>query len=147
MNFDKIAIVLVDTQLPENIGLVARSMYNFGFNDLRLVNPKIEWPSEKALAVSVDAKSIIEKAKVYGTLRESLKGVNLSIGYTARQRDMSKQFSDNIAMVSEINENKYNENIAIIFGGESSGLTNDHLSLITRCATTVSYTHLRAHET
>ena len=42
MNFDKIAIVLVDTQLPENIGLVARSMYNFGFNDLRLVNPKIE---------------------------------------------------------------------------------------------------------
>lgn len=135
MNFDKIAIVLVDTQLPENIGLVARSMYNFGFNDLRLVNPKIEWPSEKALAVSVDAKSIIEKAKVYGTLRESLKGVNLSIGYTARQRDMSKQFSDNIAMVSEINENKYNENIAIIFGGESSGLTNDHLSLITRCAT------------
>ena len=41
MNFDKIAIVLVDTQLPENIGLVARSMYNFGFNDLRLVNPKM----------------------------------------------------------------------------------------------------------
>ena len=76
MNFDKIAIVLVDTQLPENIGLVARSMYNFGFNDLRLVNPKIEWPSEKALAVSVDAKSIIEKAKVYGTLRESLKAVS-----------------------------------------------------------------------
>ena len=34
MNFDKISIILVDTQLPENVGLVARSMYNFGFTNL-----------------------------------------------------------------------------------------------------------------
>ena len=55
MNFDKISIILVDTQLPENVGLVARSMYNFGFTNLKLVSPKLEWPSEKALAV--DRKS------------------------------------------------------------------------------------------
>ena len=65
MSLNNISIILVDTQLPENIGLVARSMYNFGFSDLRLVNPKLDWPSEKAHAVSVDAKLIIESAKVY----------------------------------------------------------------------------------
>ena len=41
MNFDKISIILVDTQLPENVGLVARSMYNFGFTNLNLVSPKL----------------------------------------------------------------------------------------------------------
>ena len=37
MNFDKISIILVDTQLPENVGLVSLSMYNFGFTNLKLV--------------------------------------------------------------------------------------------------------------
>ena len=63
MNFDKISIILVDTQLPENVGLVARSMYNFGFTNLKLVSPKLEWPSEKALAVAVDAKNIDENIR------------------------------------------------------------------------------------
>ena len=92
---------MVDTQLPENIGLVARSMYNFGFSDLRLVNPKLDWPSEKAHAVSVDAKSIIESAKVYTTLREALSDSTLSIAYTARKRDMSKQFTDNKSIIKD----------------------------------------------
>ena len=89
MNFDKISIILVDTQLPENVGLVARSMYNFGFTNLKLVSPKLKWPSEKALAVAVDAKHIVENVKVYSSLREALSDTNYSIGYTARLRDMS----------------------------------------------------------
>ena len=99
MSSNNISIILVDTQLPENIGLVARSMYNFGFSDLRLVNPKLDWPSEKAHAVSVDAKSIIERAKVYTTLREAISDSTLSIAYTARKRDMSKQFTDNKSII------------------------------------------------
>ena len=135
MNFDKISIILVDTQLPENVGLVARSMYNFGFNNLKLVSPKLEWPSEKALAVAVDAKNIVENIKVYSSLREALSDTNYSIGYTARLRDMSKQFSDNSKIISEIKEQKINDIIGVVFGGEASGLTNDHLSLITKCVT------------
>ena len=135
MNFDKISIILVDTQLPENVGLVARSMYNFGFTNLKLVSPKLEWPSEKAHAVAVDAKNIVENIKVYSSLREALSDSNYSIGYTARLRDMSKQFSDNSKIISEIKEQKINDSIGVVFGGEASGLTNDHLSLITKCVT------------
>ena len=60
---------------------------------------------------------------------------NYSIGYTARLRDMSKQFSDNSKIISEIKEQKINDSIGVVFGGEASGLTNDHLSLITKCVT------------
>ena len=135
MSLNNISIILVDTQLPENIGLVARSMYNFGFSDLRLVKPKLDWPSEKAHAVSVDAKSIIESAKVYTTLREAISDSTLSIAYTARKRDMSKQFTDNKSIIKEIHDERSNDKLAVVFGGEASGLTNDHLSLVTRCVT------------
>ena len=108
MSSNNISIILADTQLPENIGLVARSMYNFGFSDLRLVNPKLDWPSEKAHAVSVDAKSIIESTKVYSTLREALSDSTLSIAYTARKRDMSKQFTDNKSIIKEIHDEHNN---------------------------------------
>ncbi len=135
MSLNNISIILVDTQLPENIGLVARSMYNFGFSDLRLVNPKLDWPSEKVHAVSVDAKSIIESTKIYTTLREALSDSTLSIAYTARKRDMSKQFTDNKSIIKEIHDEHNNDKLAVVFGGEASGLTNDHLSLVTRCVT------------
>ena len=102
-------------------------MYNFGFTNLKLVSPKLEWPSEKAHAVAVDAKNIVENIKVYSSLREALSDTNYSIGYTARLRDMSKQFSDNSKIISEIKNQKINDSIGVVFGGEASGLTNDHL--------------------
>ena len=63
--FKNISIILVDVQLPENIGLVARSMFNFGITNLILVNPKISLPSEKAEAVAVDAVDLVKNAKIY----------------------------------------------------------------------------------
>ena len=45
-------IILKDPQLPENIGMCARSMFNYGFSDLRIINPKNAWPSEKAMSSS-----------------------------------------------------------------------------------------------
>ena len=92
MYLKNLSIILVDTQLPENIGLVARSMFNFGFEKLKLVNPKVDWPNEKALAVSVDASSIIENASIYSSLREALNDETYSIAFTARKRDMNKEF-------------------------------------------------------
>ena len=69
MSQSNISIILVDTQLPENVGLSSRAMFNFGIEDLRIVSPKLEWPSEKAHAVSVDSYSIIDNAKVYKDLK------------------------------------------------------------------------------
>ena len=67
----KPTIILVDTQLAENIGLAARAMYNFGLANLFLVRPKIEWPSEKAAAVSVDALPIINNVKSVDELQNA----------------------------------------------------------------------------
>ena len=122
MSHLKPTIILVDTQLAENIGLAARAMYNFGLVDLFLVRPKIEWPSEKAAAVSVDA------------LREALVGIQYSYAFTARRREMDKREISNEEAIKKIvlNENQ-NTNIAIVFGGEQSGLTNDDLSLVSEC--------------
>lgn len=134
MSHLKPTIILVDTQLAENIGLAARAMYNFGLVDLFLVRPKIEWPSEKAAAVSVDALPIINNAKCFDSLREALVGIQYSYAFTARRREMDKREISNEEAIKKIvlNENQ-NTNIAIVFGGEQSGLTNDDLSLVSEC--------------
>ena len=48
---------------------------------------------------------------------------------------MSKQFTDNKSIIKEIHDERSNDKLAVVFGGEASGLTNDHLSLVTRCVT------------
>ncbi|RUX65257.1 TrmH family RNA methyltransferase, partial [Mesorhizobium sp. M7A.F.Ca.CA.004.08.2.1] len=54
------AIILVEPQLGENIGMVARAMANFGLSELRLVNPRDGWPSEKARAAASRADHVID---------------------------------------------------------------------------------------
>ena len=58
-----ISIILVEPQLGENIGAAARAMKNFGFSDLRIVNPRDGWPNEKARSMSVGAIDVIEGRK------------------------------------------------------------------------------------
>ena len=60
-----ISIILVEPQLGENIGAAARAMKNFGFSDLRIVNPRDGWPNEKARSMSVGAIDVIEGANIY----------------------------------------------------------------------------------
>ena len=81
---ENISIILVDVQLPENIGLTARAMFNFGISNLRLVNPKVNLPSEKAEAVAVDAVDLVRNAQVYDVLREALDDFTYSFAFTAR---------------------------------------------------------------
>ena len=62
---NKFGFILVKPQLGEHIGACARSMKNFGFNKLHIVEPKINFPNHKAKATSVGAYDIIGKAKVF----------------------------------------------------------------------------------
>ena len=66
------AIVLVEPQLAENIGTTSRAMYNCGLTDLRLVNPRQDWLSSKALAASSGATNVLEAAQVYQSLEEAI---------------------------------------------------------------------------
>ena len=58
MSLKNIYLILVRPQMGENIGSVARAIKNFNIKDLRIVNPRCNWPNQKALATSVGAKDI-----------------------------------------------------------------------------------------
>lgn len=124
-------IVLVEPQLGENIGMVARAMANFGLAELRLVNPRDGWPSEPARAAASGADLVIDQARVYATAAEAVADLNLVVATTARSRDMTKRVLTPRRAAEEIRR-IYAESTArtgILFGREAKGLTNDEVAL------------------
>ena len=87
----KFGFILVKPQLGENIGACARSMKNFGFSKLHIVEPKINFPNHKAKATSVGAFDIINKAKVFDKIENAINPFNLIISLSARRRDINKK--------------------------------------------------------
>ena len=87
----KFGFILVKPQLGENIGACARSMKNFGFSKLYIVEPKINFPNHKAKATSVGAYDIINRAKVFDKVENAIKSFNIVISLSARQRDINKK--------------------------------------------------------
>ena len=123
---NKFGFILVKPQLGENIGACARSMKNFGFSKLYIVNPKINFPNHKAKATSVGAYDVINKAKVFNNIENAIKSFNLVISLSARQRDINKKHISLQEFQNIIKKKKYN--IGLMFGPEASGLSNRDLS-------------------
>ena len=124
---NKIGFILVKPQLPENIGFCARGLKNFGFKNLDLVNPKEEWPNKKAIATSVGAKDILRKTKVFNNIKNAINKYDIVYASSARKRDINKKHLSFNQFIKNINSNK-KKRIGIIFGPESSGLSNDDIS-------------------
>ncbi len=123
-------IVLVEPQLGENIGMVARAMANFGLVDLLIVNPRDGWPNEKAVSAASKADHVIERAQIFGTLEEALMGFHFVLATTARQRDMLKPVHGPQKAASELRQRHLRgEKTAILFGRERWGLNNDEITL------------------
>jgi len=80
MKTEQISIVLVEPQGPLNIGSVCRSMMNFGFSKLVLVNPQCDHLSGDALRMAVKTKRLLEEAVVVDTLADALKDVHCAFG-------------------------------------------------------------------
>ena len=118
--------ILVKPQLGENIGACARSMKNFGFSKLYIVDPKINFPNQKAKATSVGAFDIINKAKVFKNIERAIDPFNLIISLSARRRDINKKHIS-LNDFHNIIKRK-NLNIGLMFGPEASGLSNKDLS-------------------
>ena len=125
---NKFGFILIKPQLGENIGACARSMKNFGFRKLHIVEPKINFPNHKAKATSVGAYDIINSAKVYKNVEDAISKFNLIVSLSARRRDINKKHIS-LQDFQKILINKKSLNIGLMFGTEASGLSNKDLSL------------------
>jgi len=122
----KIRIVLVNTSHPGNIGGAARAIKNMGMSKLYLVAPK-EWPSDKAVWRASNAADILEDAVVVDTLDEAIADCGLVIGTSARERRIPWPLvTPRECGERAITESSQHE-IAIVFGREDRGLTNEEL--------------------
>lgn len=121
-----IRIVLVHTSHPGNIGSVARAMKNMGLSQLWLVSPK-EFPSERADWRAANADDLLRSARVVNTLDEALAGCGLVIGTSARDRRIPWPMFDPRQCASRALAEAAAHDVAIIFGREDRGLTNDEL--------------------
>jgi len=125
MSLKNIHFILVRPQIGENIGSVARAIKNFNITKLRLVNPRCEWPNQKAAATSVGAKDILKSTKIYKTLSNSVGDLDLVFATTSRIRKINKRIISVRDLKKKINKKN---KIGIVFGPESSGLSNDEVN-------------------
>ena len=120
-------IILVRPQLSENIGMTARAMDNFGFSKLSIVSPRDGWPSQKAESSAKHANKIINKAKIFNSLDDAISNHNMVIATSNRKRFLTKKTYNNFnLLIKKIIDFK---NIAILFGPENSGLSNQDIRL------------------
>ncbi|MDG4881285.1 RNA methyltransferase [Mesorhizobium sp. WSM4884] len=124
------AIILVEPQLGENIGMVARAMANFGLSELRLVNPRDGWPSEKARAAASRADHVIDATKVFDDLASAVADLNFVFATTARERDGFKPVRGPVEAGRALRAREQaGLRTGILFGRERFGLYNDEIGL------------------
>lgn len=118
-------IVLVHPRDPNNIGAAARAMKNFGFHELVVVAPY--QPVWDEAVSAVNAQDVLSRARVVGTLIEAIADCTLVIGTADRLRVEQKQ---NIYAPADLSREirDAGHRLAMVFGQEKHGLTNDDLS-------------------
>ena len=120
-------IILIKPQLGENIGACARSMKNFGLSKLSIVSPKFTFPNYKTKVTSVGAIDIIDKTKIFNSTEEAVNNFDIVISLSARKRDINKKHIGMRDFQKLIKKKKF-KNLGLMFGQESSGLSNKDLS-------------------
>jgi len=103
-------------------------MKNMGILDLALVEPK-EFPSDVATFRSKAAKDILEKASVHRSLAEAVSECELVVGTSARGRTVPWPVLNPREAAEEMHKSSRNGKVAIVFGREDRGLTNEELGL------------------
>jgi tRNA/rRNA methyltransferase len=124
------AIILVEPQLGENIGMVARAMANFGLSELRLVKPRDGWPNEKARAAASRADHVIDNVTVFEDLASAIADLNFVFATTARARDNFKPVRGPVEAGRALRGRfKAGQKTGILFGRERFGLYNEEVGL------------------
>ena len=133
LSLDKIRIVLSHTSHPGNIGAAARAMKTMGLSRLTLVNPK-RYPDNEAIARAAGAEDILVHAKVCESLDAALADTVLAVAISARHRNLGPAPMQAREAVTEILAQAMTGEVALVFGNETAGLSNDEVQ---RCQRTV----------
>jgi tRNA/rRNA methyltransferase len=129
-------VILVEPQLPENIGAAARAMANFGLSRLRLVNPRQAFPNARARVMAAGADRILDGAELYDSFAAAIADCSFVVGATARAHDQAKPVvgaAEAAALIAP--RVAAGENVAVAFGRERNGLENDEIALADRILT------------
>ena len=123
-------VVLVEPQLAVNIGTVVRAMKNMGLTRLRLVNPCPDVDLERTQIAAHRTTDIVEDILIFDTLAEALADCHRSVGLTARPRKREWIVSTPRESAARLLQRAADgQTVALVFGRERSGLSNEELSL------------------
>ncbi|MGQ9694653.1 MAG: RNA methyltransferase [Thermodesulfobacteriota bacterium] len=141
---NNIAIVLVRPQYAGNIGSVCRAMKNMGLSRLILVSPAQDYLSPEARMMALTAKDILEKAEIYPSLDKALAGFRWVAGTSARAGRNRGPFITPREICPEILNHARSISVAILFGPEDRGLTNEELAPCQALVSIPTHTKLRS---
>lgn len=128
-----VRIVLSHTSHPGNIGAAARAMKTMGLSRLVLVNPK-KFPDPEAFSRAAGADDILENANICSSLDEALEGTVFVVASTARHRNLGPERKPVREVGPELLSYAANGEVAVLFGNETSGLSNEEVQRCQRAA-------------
>ena len=124
-----LTFILVEPAVPENVGASARAMNTMGFKSLRLVNP-CDYLNDKARMLAHGSHQILENAAVYFSLKEAIQDIDYSIATTVKKRSAKEDYYPANQVIKQLEEKGDTiSRIAIVFGREESGLTNEEIKM------------------
>lgn len=124
------AVILVEPQLGQNIGMVARAMANCGLGELRLVAPRDGWPNSDSIPAASGADRILNEARVFDTTADAVADLATVLATTARPRDMTKDaLTPKGASALLRAPAPEGAKAGVLFGKEAIGLHNDDVAL------------------
>src|SRR5687767_9353946 len=129
-----IRVVLVDPNHPGNIGAVARAMKNMGLSELHLVRPKA-FPHAEATARASGADDVLGAARVHEEFTDAIADCGFVVGTSARQRHLPWDLVEPRECAQDIVSAAQVGNVAVVFGSEKYGLSNDDLARCNRLVT------------
>ncbi len=129
MKLENIAVILVEPRGPINIGACCRSMMNFAFSDLRIVNPAEDFQSKEARKMALNGKEILYKAGLYPDLKSATADIHITFGTTRRFGKHRKSFISPEETADRIGGFDDSTTCGLVFGREDTGLTTNELEI------------------
>jgi tRNA/rRNA methyltransferase len=128
MSIENVAIILVGTKYPGNIGSAARAMFNMGLKRLILAAPQCTI-NEESYRLAKSGKVILDSSRTYRSLKSALRGIRLLVGTTGKSGGYRTQVYAPRSLAPRILNHAEKQKVGILFGPEDTGLIDDDLQL------------------